>query len=130
MTGGRGARGRTALLLAGAAGAAAGSAGPWVTVLGVGVSGLEGDGLITLVLALVAVGSALRRLPAAVPALCGAGILAVAALDLRDIAALPVGEVGWGLAATVTGGALLLGAGGAAALASRRERPAGRAERA
>ncbi len=124
---GRAARVRTALVLAGAAGAAIGSAGPWVTLLGVGVSGLEGDGLITLVLALVAVGATLRRLPAIVPAACGAGILALAALDLRDISALPLAAVGWGLAATAAGGGVLLGAGAASALASRRGRvePAG-----
>jgi len=120
----RAARGRAALLLAGAAVAAAGSAGPWVTILGTGVSGLEGDGLITLVLALVAVGATLRGLPPVVAALCGAGILAVAALDLRDIAALPVGEVGWGLTACAAGGAVVLASGAASGLAGRRARPA------
>jgi hypothetical protein len=105
----------TALALAGAGVAAVGSAGPWVTILGAGVTGLEGDGLITLVLALVAVGTIVRRLPVFLPVLCGAGIAAVAALDLRDIAGLPVGEVGWGLAATLAGGALLLAASAARA---------------
>jgi len=123
----RAARGRTALVLAGAGAAAVGSAGPWVTILGTGVSGLEGDGLITLVLALVAVGATLRHLPAVVPAVCGAGILAVAALDLRDIAALPVAGTGWGLAACAAGGALVLAAGGASVVAGRRRHPAGRA---
>jgi hypothetical protein len=105
----------TVLALAGAGVAAVGSAGPWVTILGAGVTGLEGDGLITLVLALVAVGTIVRRLPVFLPVLCGAGIAAVAALDLRDIAGLPVGEVGWGLAATLAGGALLLAASAARA---------------
>ncbi len=116
----RGGRARTALLLAGAAGAAAGSAGPWVTLLGAGVSGLEGDGLITLVLALVAVGTTLRGLSRLLPAACGLGIAAVAALDLRDIGDLPIAEPGWGIWLTVAGGVVLLLAGGAGALAARR----------
>jgi hypothetical protein len=88
------------------------------------VTGLEGDGLITLVLALVAAGTIVRRLPAVLPAGCGAGIAAVAALDLRDIARLPVGEVGWGLPATIAGGALLLAAGALRLAAGRRARGA------
>jgi hypothetical protein len=121
------ARAPTVLALAGAGVAAVGSAGPWVTVLGAGVTGLEGDGLITLVLALVAVGTILRGLPALLPVLCGAGIAVVAALDLRDIVRLPVGEVGWGLAATLAGGALLLAASAARAARARRVPGRGRA---
>jgi hypothetical protein len=130
VTGARGAGGRTALVLAGAAAAAAGSAGPWVTVLGVGVSGLEGDGLITLVLALVAVGSALRRLPARRPGAVRRGHprrgRARPARHRR-----PAGRRGGlGLPVTTAGGALLLAAGAASALAGRRGRPVRHAGRA
>jgi hypothetical protein len=114
----------TGLALAGAVVAAAGSLGPWVEFLGASVSGLEGDGLITLVLAFAAIGTVLRRLPAALPAACGLGIAVVGALDARDIGRLPVAEVGWGLPATVAGGIVLLAAAAGSAVAARRPAPA------
>jgi hypothetical protein len=98
--------------------------GPWVSFLGASVSGLEGDGIITLVLALVAVGTLLRRLAPAIPAACGLGITVVAGLDAQDIRNLPIAGVAWGLWLTVAGGIVLLAAAAGSAVAARRPAPA------
>ncbi len=99
-----------------------GSIGPWVTVEGLGdfsEGGLESDGIITLVLALIVGGLVLayRDRPAPRGAKIGIGICAVAALaiaiiDVLDVTGTDLGvveaNVGWGLWLTLVGSILLV----------------------
>ena len=99
-----------------------GSIGPWVTVEGladVSEGGLESDGVITLVLALIIGGLllAFRNGPMPRGATIGIGICAVASLaiaiiDVLDVTGSDLGiveaNVGWGLWLTLIGSILLI----------------------
>jgi peptidoglycan/LPS O-acetylase OafA/YrhL len=99
-----------------------GALGPWVTVEGfadVSESGLESDGVITLVLSLIVGGLLLayrnRPHPRGVMiglALCAIGALAIAIIDVLDVTSAELGgiepSVGWGLWLTLIGSIALL----------------------
>lgn len=81
---------------------------PWYTFLGISVLGIEGDGLITLVLGFIAAGlvwylTSLKRLAGASMAL-GSIITLVGLYHLTNIS-------GVGVYLTVLGGSMLVGAG-------------------
>lgn len=112
-----------ALPSAGAALVAIGAFGPWATILGFSKAGTDGDGVITLVLALAAaalVGLAIRRgrAPSRVGVgVCAVLITAIAVMDVADVQDTDVGSflggsidvsVGWGLWLTLCGGIALL----------------------
>lgn len=108
------------------AGMLIGSSGPWAYVIYASVSGLEGDGLITLVIS-VGCGAALwafargNRGALIVTGVGGALVLGIGVYDASRIEALAsaeilgqnvrTGTIGWGLALTIA-------AGGSLALAS------------
>lgn len=104
-----------------------GAAGPWVTLGSFSKGGLDGDGVITLFLALVAAGVLLlahvrnRRSPAVVVGLCGLLALVIAIIDIADVQDAGFGaSVGWGLWLTLVGAIALLAAA-VALFAGRRE---------
>lgn len=105
-----------------------GAAGPWVTLGSFSKGGLEGDGVITLVLALVAAGVLLlahfrgRRAPVVVVGICGLLALAIAIIDIADVQDAGFGaSVGWGLWLTLVGAIALLAAAAVAFAGRRRE---------
>lgn len=109
-----------ALPLAGAALLALGSIGPWATIASFTTNGLEGDGVITLVLAIVAalvvlVARARSRLPSRIAlGICGVLALTVAVIDVVDVSGTKAGSlsasVGWGLWVALAGAVILIGA--------------------
>jgi peptidoglycan/LPS O-acetylase OafA/YrhL len=99
-----------------------GAIGPWVTVDRVDFSegGLDSDGIITLVLALIA-GIVLvvfrgreKRVHRIIVGVCGALALIIAIIDIADVNGTDLGfpgieaAVGWGLWLTLIASALLL----------------------
>jgi hypothetical protein len=89
------------LTLAGLAGVAIGSIGPWASALWLTVNGTAGDGKVTLAAAIVAiiiVIVAARRRWIGVPvALVGLGATAIAVHDIVALSGQPAVTVGWGL---------------------------------
>ena len=100
-----------------------GCLGPWASVWGSSVSGMNGDGVIVLLLSLAIIGLGVAHLLGKVPAKFLWGIVAAAAIsfivglvdygDIRDVA-----SVGWGLVFVIF---FSLVSGGAAALAALRD---------
>lgn len=101
----------------------AGSLGPWAKVAFLTKNGLDGDGVITLVLALVAglavlVSGVRSRPPSRVLlGICGVLALAVTVFDVIDVSGTEAGRisvsVGWGLWVALLGSLVLLVAAGA-----------------
>ncbi|MGX5692678.1 hypothetical protein ACWKWA_05825 [Dermacoccus abyssi] len=100
-----------------------GCLGPWASVWGSSVSGMNGDGVIVLLLSLAIIGLGVAHLLGKVPAKFLWGIVVAAAIsfivglvdygDIRDVA-----SVGWGLVFVIF---FSLVSGGAAALAALRD---------
>ena len=99
--------------------AAIGSFGPWVTAFGGAIekAGTAGDGVITLVAALIALGCLIPARPGLARVAVGLGVIVViiAIVDLSDVKnkidAANVGNfvsAGWGLYVTLIGGVALV----------------------
>jgi len=97
-----------------------GSIGPWATIGSFTKNGLDGDGIITLVLALVAGLTVLVSLARSRPSsrvvlgICGVLALATTVIDVIDVSGTEAGSVsasvGWGLWLALAGAVLLLAA--------------------
>ena len=94
------------IALGGAIIAAVGSVLPWATILGTSIGGLQGDGTITLLLAIVAAGIALiepdvvEKWNSAIVGVCGVLIVLIGVIDLTGAAAI-------GLFLTIVGGLVI-----------------------
>ena len=92
-----------------------GAFGPWASLFGISKSGMDGDGVITLALAvIVGIFLILNRVrggnvPLAVLFIAGALALAISIIDVLDVRDKGV-DVGWGLWLTLAGSVVLLAA--------------------
>lgn len=95
------------VLLGGAAATALGSLLPWATgPFGISFSGTSGDGVITLIVAVVVAGLSLafrRRLVIALAVLAGLVAMATAVYDTAHISTTEFAGVGYGLVVTDVG---------------------------
>lgn len=110
-----------------------GAIGPWVTVEGFSENGLNSDGVITLILALIAagfLGLAFQRkvAPSRIAiGICALLALAISIIDVMDVSDTDLGvpgfepSVGWGLWLTLVGSIVLAVS---AVLMGRSEKPA------
>ena len=106
-----------------------GSIGPWTTVFGISVAGTEGDGVITLVCAVLAAGTVRLTVNAGTTPrygtrwftiVLGLVIAAVSIIDIVDIGSVDAASPAWGIWLVLVAGSVLTVAGVLLALRARR----------
>jgi hypothetical protein len=106
-----------------------GSIGPWTTVFGLSVAGTEGDGVITLVCAVLAAATVLLTVNGGakprfgvqwITIVLGLVIAAVAIIDISDISSVDAASPAWGIWLVLVSGCVLTVTGVLLALRARR----------